>query len=549
MKNSAKPEKSDSGEQQASLFNIKKGIDLKPYKTIRIAVSGDVLLNKLETAIIDTRDFQRLRDIKQLGTTHYVYPTSQHTRFSHSLGTLFMAMEMVHAIRENKHNRDEERLITPEEEQLIRIFAILHDIGHIPFGHILEDEFCIFPRHDEDDHRINRFLGTDSTIGRIIIQYLGKELYERFMTIFTVKKENLDTLADDLFIYDIVSNTVCADLLDYLRRDCYFCNIALDTDYGFLKYLYLLKVGSVKRLVIRLWKEGKPRPRRDILSDLVRLLDNRYLLGERIYFHHAKLITAAMIAAAVQRAKADRKLKQSELYEMGDYELQAKLQSLRNHPAQKLVSCLRERYLWKQIYEKNRVTVNAEQAILRDLDLWKLIMETWWENPVMRTEDEDRVAGATGLEPSDFLIYCPDQKMAMKLAEMKVFWNGNLRSLKDCTDDPVLGPKLSAILKSHENLWAIRCFLNPMYHERADSIITACEYLFAFEDTAKDRFQKLFFGDVVDEIVQQDGLATNMLHKEYARKRDIAIKRLATQSDALRDRNMIRRMVKDAFSS
>src|ERR1041385_5875806 len=64
---------------------------LKIAKTIRIAVSGDVFLTKLETEIIDTTDFQRLWVIRQLGTVNTVYPTALHTRFDHSLGTLAMA--------------------------------------------------------------------------------------------------------------------------------------------------------------------------------------------------------------------------------------------------------------------------------------------------------------------------------------------------------------------------------------------------------------------------------------------------------------------------
>lgn len=156
-----------AGGEQAMLFNIGKGLELKTHKTVRIAVSGDASLNKLETAIVDTAAFQRLRGIKELGTTYLVYPTAVHTRFDHSLGTLSMAIEMIRAIRENKHNTEEERFITDEQEQLIRVFALLHDIGHIPFGHTLEDESGIFPRHDQDDDRIEWFLGKNGQIGKI----------------------------------------------------------------------------------------------------------------------------------------------------------------------------------------------------------------------------------------------------------------------------------------------------------------------------------------------------------------------------------------------
>jgi HD superfamily phosphohydrolase len=309
----------EKGSQEGATLFLKKGNDiLKTFKTIRIAVSGDVALNKIEMDIIDTMDFQRLRAIKALGSTYLVYPTAVHTRFDHSLGTLSMACEMMRAIRENKHNAPEEREITVEQEIIIRLLALLHDIGHVPFGHTIEDEFCIFERHDKDPARIERFLGKDSPIGKKLRESIGHELYERFRKIYDVKKEQQDDLGEDLFAYDLVNNTVCADLLDYLRRDCYFCNVVLDMDYRFLKFLYIRPEGRVKRLVVRLWKEGKPSPRRDLLNELIRLLDNRYLLGERVYFHHAKLVTGAMIAGAVQREKMEGTLKKEMLFEMGD---------------------------------------------------------------------------------------------------------------------------------------------------------------------------------------------------------------------------------------
>jgi HD superfamily phosphohydrolase len=537
-------------ERKPTLFEITKGIDLKPHKTIRIAVSGDVTLNKLEVGIIDTRDFQRLRSIKALGTTYLVYPTAIHTRFDHSLGALCTAMEMVRAIRDNKHNADEERRIKPEEEQLIRLYSLLHDIGHIPFGHTIEDEFCIFPRHDEDKDRIQRFLGEDSTIGKIIIKDLGKDFYKRFMSIYGADKKKLENLGEDLYIFDLVNNTVCADLLDYLRRDCYFCNIILDMDYRFLKYLYLRKDGEIKRVVVRLWKEGRPSPRRDILSELTRLLDNRYLLGERVYFHHAKLISGAMVAGAVQRLKGAGKLKKTDVYEIGDEMLLDKLENSKVDSVRRLVSRLRERNLWKRIpYERTRNDIDAEQAKLRDLDVMGAIMKRWWNDPIGRTDDEDSLAAAIGIDSGDLLIHCPDSRMAMKLAEMKVFWNGTLKPLKDCADDSVVGSKLSVILKSHESLWAIRAFLNPDCSDKEDTIVNAFQHLITFEPVAKSRYEKLYYQNIIQEVVRSENLATTMLYDEYEKKAQVAVKALISQTDTLRDRNIIRKIVKDAFTS
>src|SRR5437899_1164654 len=201
---------------------IPRGMDLTPYKTIRVAVSGDVKLNKLETEVIDTADFQRLRRIRQLGATYLVYPTALHTRFDHSLGTLEMAERMIFAIRSNRHNSEDERNIPDEDEQIIRLLALLHDVTHIPFGHTLEDECSVFSRHDANTSRIQHFFGPDSAIAKLIVNRLGKAFYDRFMRVYLVPKDQLASLQEDVYLYEIVNNTVCADLLDYLRRDCYF---------------------------------------------------------------------------------------------------------------------------------------------------------------------------------------------------------------------------------------------------------------------------------------------------------------------------------------
>ncbi len=307
-----------------------KSIDLSPYKSIRLAVSGDVALNRLEVSLVDTTDFQRLRAIKQLGTCSYVYPTALHTRFDHSLGTQAMACRMLQSIMQKQS-------IPAEQVQLVRVFALLHDIFHIPFGHTLEDEFCIFPRHDENTTRIDRFVGEESAIGRKIIKAMGRDWHARLYGLFLGGRE---VQPDDYFILDLVTNTICADLLDYLQRDAFFCNISMDSDYRFLRHLDIVKHEGFSRLAIRLWKEGTSAPRRDVLNELIRLLDNRYLLGERVYFHHAKLVAGAMIAGAVARAKADGEINEDQLIEFGDETLIHHLRKSSCQPAAHLMTCL-----------------------------------------------------------------------------------------------------------------------------------------------------------------------------------------------------------------
>src|SRR5947207_10635794 len=129
-------------------------------KLIRDAVHGDIEMESLEVELMDTSEFQRLRGIRQLGTAYLVFPSAIHTRFEHSLGTSWMAHRIVEVLRRNTR-------IDAGAESLIRVSALLHDITHIPFGHTLEDERRVLPRHDKDEERVEYFL-RQSAAGRIL---------------------------------------------------------------------------------------------------------------------------------------------------------------------------------------------------------------------------------------------------------------------------------------------------------------------------------------------------------------------------------------------
>src|SRR5436190_11658769 len=162
-------------------------------KLIRDAVHGDIELGPLEVELIDTPEFQRLRGIKQLGTAYLVFPSAMHTRFEHSLGASWMAHCIVNALRRSQP-------IDAEEEGLIRVIALLHDITHIPFGHTLEDERRVLPRHDKDQDRVRYFL-QEGSVGRIL---------EREGT----QQGVLDALTTPgSLVADITGGSISADLL------------------------------------------------------------------------------------------------------------------------------------------------------------------------------------------------------------------------------------------------------------------------------------------------------------------------------------------------
>ena len=137
-----------------------KLISMSKSKLIRDAVHGDIEVSSLEVELMDTPEFQRLRGIKQLGTAYLVFPSAVHTRFEHSLGTSWMAHRILQSVRRTES-------VSQDEERLIRVAALLHDLTHIPFGHTLEDERRVLPRHDKDEERVDYF-SKMSVVARIL---------------------------------------------------------------------------------------------------------------------------------------------------------------------------------------------------------------------------------------------------------------------------------------------------------------------------------------------------------------------------------------------
>lgn len=492
-------------------------LKLKPKKIFGDSIHGTIKLNALEVAIVDTKAFQRLRKIRQLGTANLVYVTANHTRFEHSLGVLHMASVIIESIRGNAHNRLEQREITLRQEQITRLLALLHDIGHMPYGHTLEDEFNIFLSHDHPrNDRWEYFLGVESEIGKLIIdgkegEFLGwgEEFHKDFIKLISCDKEFPEELSGYAFCYDIISNTVCADLLDYLLRDCFNTGLNLSSSMRFLEFMFIAKFKAKKRIVIRLNKSREDL-RKDNISELIQLLRNRYFLGERVYYHRVKIITGTMIAAAVKRAingnfvsivNRDtqtsiqitddhthelRYSKMTNLHLMGDDEIVEYLLNIKNNYKKGdkrlmngihyLASSFKHRNLYKQLTSYSLSKLELHTEIFEDLktedlknhsnsEIRHLTEYFLSESGESRVQLEDQFCDLVSLRPGSYLIYCPGFKMSVKLAQVLVYGPKSvdpteLMKFKN-DDEPTIAQEIDVLVNKHKNLWRLRIMVSP----------------------------------------------------------------------------------------
>src|SRR6185503_16996643 len=297
----------------------------KRFSVLRDPVHGDIYLTHEELAVLDTPEMQRLRGVKQLGTAFLVYPGAVHTRFDHSIGVLHMTQKMIEAINRNFELQPRDTLgISEREGRILRLAALVHDVTHIPFGHHIEDQAGMFRRHDSGA-RFRRMLGPERELGRLL-ERLGvrREVLSTLLAAKSREPEKGEPPASEPrereqmvvppYWSQILADTICSDILDYLQRDAYFTGLRLGVDPRVAAYFKIDRASG--NLYLDLAK--RELLREDILSEAIRLLEARYYFSERVYYHHAKVAAGALVARAVELAVAHDLVREEDLYDQTD---------------------------------------------------------------------------------------------------------------------------------------------------------------------------------------------------------------------------------------
>jgi uncharacterized protein len=289
---------------------------------VRDPLWNNIRLDPLALALVDTGAMQRLRYVRQLGLAHLVYPGATHTRFEHALGTHHLARLTLAIL----HERGDLRGLPPDEPLVVQAAALLHDIGHYPFAHALEE---IGAPHHED---VGETLITTGVISRLLAERIAPDAPTRVAAIVRGRSNSP--------LQGLISGSLDLDKIEYLKRDAHMCGVPygqIDVD-RLINSLTLVREGD--RLGVGITEKG--------LSALESLLFAKYQMYRNVYWHHAVRSATAMYKRAVGAALASGASDVRKLPGLTDEQL---LQHLADVAPSALVQRLRERRLFKRAFE------------------------------------------------------------------------------------------------------------------------------------------------------------------------------------------------------
>jgi HD superfamily phosphohydrolase len=332
---------------------------------VRDLLWQNIRLEPAAQRVVDTAPFQRLRYVRQLGHAFLVYPGATHSRFEHALGAYHLARRALEALRS-----EDSGAVGDADALLIRLAALLHDVGHYPFSHALEE---------------SGFLSHESLGAR----YLQRgELAERL-----ARSGIADPAASLAAIIrgtsrhplaGLVSGSIDLDKIDYLKRDALMCGVP----YGEIDVERLLACLVVVELDGRAILGVKEKG----LSALESLLFAKYQMYRNVYWHHAVRSATAMFKRLVAEAVKDGGVDADAVGEATD---DALMHDLGARDRTGLAAALKERRLYKRALELLPSELGA------DVPPWV------WRGGEQLRAAENALAKRAGVGPAELLIDFP----------------------------------------------------------------------------------------------------------------------------------------------
>ena len=334
------------------------------FEIVRDPLWNNIRLDPEALAVVDTPAVQRLRYIRQLGHAFLVYPGATHSRFEHALGAYHLARRVLSQLEDAGDAR-----LDAADRACLKLAALLHDIGHYPFSHALEE--AGLPHHEV---LAERQLSSGALAARLA--ELGMPAGRLLSLIQSPCAEPLAGL---------VSGSLDVDKLDYLSRDAWMCGVPYGViDVDRLLTSLTIAAGPDGRAALALHEKG--------LAALESLLFAKYQMYRNVYWHHAVRSATAMFKRMVRRALAAGRLAPEAVGLATDDGL---VHELMQADATGLARQLRERRLAKRALDLPAADLPA------DARSWPA------EDPDLLEQVEDRLARAVGLEPGELYLDFP----------------------------------------------------------------------------------------------------------------------------------------------
>ena len=338
----------------------------RDYEVVRDPLWDNVALDQVALAALDTPAVQRLRYVRQLGHAFLVYPGATHTRFEHALGAWHLTQRALAALAA----RGELGRVDRETRRAVGLAALLHDIGHYPFSHGLEE--AGFPSHET----MGVALLGKGPLGDLLRSLGGAELVEEVGRLIRGKSRSP--------LQGLISGTLDLDKIDYLSRDARMCGVPYGTlDVDRLLASLTLVPGPKQTAAVGIHEKG--------VSALESLLFAKYQMYRNVYWHHAVRSATCMFKRAVRGAVRRGVVTEKGVSTLTD---DAFMQLLIEQDRSLIAIALRDRRLYKRALDLPASEVTAAQAwVSEDTDLLERV--------------EDYLAEEAGLAPGELLLDFP----------------------------------------------------------------------------------------------------------------------------------------------
>ena len=530
---------------------------------------GAKVLSGIAVAIIDAPEFQRLAGLRQLGFSDVVYRGARHSRFEHSVGAYFVARTLMRRIVQNHERLDlrhpgdflpdgfrhfprnanvDSEYISPQAKwrgltEVVSAAALLHDLGHVPFGHTLEDEFAgLYPRHDRvAGPRLYEMLFNESSglatvfsdIRSRWIERVPNETLRQLIYVILSWKDSvrdgvgfevvLREMRDDQnpesrskervrdlekwyeelkaaqmfhpFMADVVGNTICADLLDYLPRDRLNLGMEPRLHTRLQRYLTIregsLYPGEGLRLSIMVTRRARGGQRRDVATAVLDIMRERYEMAERVFYHHKKAAFGAMLAKLVEFSAEGKPRDDESIYpapwqrdqlvgadavphmtHLSDTELIDYLGNVEVDPEYKNLQAafhkalrFRREDIYRTLLVVDQDLVNAGKHSLQ-----------YFANEMRGTKDAPTSEGRLALEEflasgaqarsGEVIVYCPSPGMQSKEVDARLeIIRDRILPLRIQKESFAYNADVDVLQRYYEELWRAYIFVSPSLFE------------------------------------------------------------------------------------